>query len=97
VEQSNSVFALFLAIIFHGYTSFTCLRHQIECVPLGLCVSRQSDLRQMGSHRISSVVIFSEMERISYRMSASVGVIVDIADRSTMGREITFSVVDWRN
>jgi hypothetical protein len=42
------------------------------------------------------MVIFFEMERISYRMSASVSVTVDMDDPSTIGREITFSVADWR-
>jgi hypothetical protein len=38
----------------------------------------------MGSLRISSTVIFFEMERISYRMFASVNVIVDMDNRSSM-------------
>jgi hypothetical protein len=43
------------------------------------------------------MVIFFEMERASDRMSASVNLIVDMDDRSTIGREITFSGVDWHS
>jgi hypothetical protein len=43
------------------------------------------------------MVIFFKMVRISYRISASMGAIVDMGDRSTISREITFCVVDWCN